>query len=394
MSWRHLPAQWLATVFVAGVSMVLFFWLGRMLGPAVFGQYNIALTWAALCGLVFDAGFKTLIFRQEIGGRGGADTVRRAFGHLAVMAFVGAGVGLYLWRAAGWLPLAVLAFVVFNTLANFYSAHLKGMGSFDAEAGWQIGSRSASALVIVVALLAWPSVAGIFLAWALGLLLWLAGKAGWLRQQRPVVGYDWLQYKPVLALLTIDVATTVYFRTDVLLLKYLDVEPAEIGRYSLAYKVLEGITLMAAPVAQIFFREMRLSWLSGQHLAGRAAVFMGTSALFAVLLTAASAMWGEGFSVMVMGESYRGMAGILPWLMLSLCFILPNAFLTQLALASEREWSYAGAAIGAAIVNVGLNLWLIPAHGVMAAAWATIVTEGVLMVCLLWALRGPQWARG
>ena len=194
MSWRDLPAQWLATVYVAGVSMVLFFWMGRVLGPAEFGQYNVALTWAALCGLVFDAGFKTLIFRQEIGARGGAETVRRAFGHLAVMACIGLVVGLYLWRTAGWLPLAVLAFIAFNTLMNFYSAHLKGIGRFDAEAGWQIGSRSASALIIVVALVAWPSVAGVFLAWALGLLLWLAGKVGWLRQHRPVVDYDWLQY--------------------------------------------------------------------------------------------------------------------------------------------------------------------------------------------------------
>lgn len=394
MSWRHLPVQWLATIYVAVVSMLLFFWLGRMLGPAEFGQYNIALTWAALLGLLFDAGFKTLIFRQRIGGRSGAETLRRAFGHLAVMAFIGLAVGLYLWRTAGWLPLAVLAFVVFNTLANYYSAHLKGMGRFDAEAHWQIGARTVSAFIILAALVAWPSIAGIFFAWALGLLLWLVVKASWLRQHRPVVGYDWLQYKPVAALLMIDVATTVYFRTDVLLLKYLGVGSAEIGHYSLAYKVLEGITLMAAPVAQIFFREMRLSWLSGQHLAGRAVLFMGTSAVLAVLLTLASALWGGSFSVMVMGEGYRDMAKILPWLMLSLCFILPNAFLTQLALASEREWSYAGAAIVAAIANVGLNLWLIPAHGVMAAAWATIITEGVLMACLLWALRGAQWARG
>lgn len=387
MSWRHLPAQWLATIYVASVSMLLFFWIGRVLGPAGFGQYNVALTWAAFLGLLLDAGYKTLIFRHETGGLAAGEMVRRAFGHLGIMLLIGLAACFFLWPAAGWLPLGVLAYVAANTLANFYSAYLKGHGRFQDEAKWQVGCRSVSALIIVALLVMVPSIGGIFFAWAIALLAWLSRKGTWLSGHPPVVSHEWAQYRPVLAFLIIDVSTTIYFRIDVILLDRLDVAAAEIGQYSLAYKVLEGIALLMTPVAQIFFREMRLSWLSGQRLTNQVVLFLGASALLAGLLTLVTFLFGEGVVVSLLGESYRGMGQVLPWLMLSLCFVLPNAFLTQLALATEREWFYAGAAMLAAGVNIALNMMLIPGYGIFGATWATIVTEGVLMLALLLAMK-------
>lgn len=387
MSWRHLPAQWLATVYVAGVSMMLFFWMGHILGPGGFGQYNVALTWAALLGLLFDAGYKTLIFRHETGGVDTGEMVRRALGHLLLMVFVGLIVCLFLWPAAGWLPLGVLAFISVNTLANFYSAVLKGHGRFQDEAKWQVWCRSVSALMIVALLLVAPSIGGVFLAWAVGLFVLLFRNGDWINGHHPVIRHDLAQYRPVLALLTIDAATTVYFRIDVILMESLGVAATEIGRYSLAYKVLEGVALLMMPVAQIFFRETRLNWLSGQRLAKHVVLFLISSVLLAGVLSLASFLFAEWFVVNWLGEGYRGMAQVLPWLMLSLCFVLPNAFLTQLALATDREWSYAGAALLAAGVNVVLNLMLIPDRGIIGAAWATIITEGVLMLALLLGLK-------
>jgi len=67
-------------------------------------------------------------------------------------------------------------------------------------------------------------------------------------------------------------------------------------------------------------------------------------------------------------------------------------FLTQLAfitlVASNRRRQYPIATSLGLVVNVSLNLVLIPDHDVMGAAIATIVTEFVVLAVLLHALRG------
>lgn len=394
MTWRHLPFQWLATLYVAGASMALFFWIGRVFGPARFGEYSYALTLAALAGLLFDAGFKTLIFREEIGGQKTGKVAGQAFGHLILLTGIGAIVCI-LSPGTVSLPLsAILAFLVTNTAVNFYSAHLKAQGDFRAEAAWQIVCRTASALFIIAALTFAAEPAMVFWGWAVGLGLCLMGVRHWLFSHTLCFRIDWIKYRPILALLLIDLATTVYFRIDVVLLDALGISSAEIGRYSIAYKVLEGFILLAAPVAQIFFREMRLNWLAGELFVGRLFSASLASAALAAALAGLTVLGGEQLLAFLLGDAYRGTAGVLSWLMLGLFFILPNALLTQAALAADREWAYARAAAWAAAANVALNLLLIPEHGIVGAAWATIATEAVLMIGLIYGVGFWRNTRG
>ncbi len=40
--------------------------------------------------------------------------------------------------------------------------------------------------------------------------------------------------------------------------------------------------------------------------------------------------------------------------------------------------------VGAAMVNIGLNLWLIPRYGMYAAAWTTVVSFGLMALAARW----------
>jgi len=41
--------------------------------------------------------------------------------------------------------------------------------------------------------------------------------------------------------------------------------------------------------------------------------------------------------------------------------------------------------VAAGVINIGLNLWLVPSHGAIAAAWSTLVAYGVLLVLTWWS---------
>ena len=190
--------------------------------------------------------------------------------------------------------------------------------------------------------------------------------------------------------MAIEAATTVYYRCDIILLEQLVNNPALVGYYAAAYRFLDGIILLAAPLGIIWFRKLRLV-SEETALFGRQIAWMSiTMLLAAVVIIVAVVPFSREIVVFTLGHEYTESAGLLPWLLGALLFILPNGVLTQAAIAKNRESVYALAAGGAAVANIGLNLILIPRFGAIGAAWATIVTEAFLTVALIFALMKTQ----
>ena len=86
------------------------------------------------------------------------------------------------------------------------------------------------------------------------------------------------------------------------------------------------------------------------------------------------------------GSKYPETAGLLAILAWSLAFVLPNAVLTQAALALDLEWIYVWAASIAAVFNVALNFVFISRFVPQARVWSTIVTEAVLFAILAFVI--------
>jgi O-antigen/teichoic acid export membrane protein len=388
VTWSHLPHQILASVAVAGISMALFFWIGRVLGPEAFGAWNVVFTWAALGMLLVDGGFRVLIFREGAGGALREQILDVAFGHWLVMAVAALLVSGFFFPG---LPgFGAVAFVLTNVAVVFRSSWLKAGGRFREDAGWQVQCRLLSAAMVGAVLLVHAEAAVILWAWAMGLLVCLARVWPWLRQIRPRPEWNLSVYRPVAALLLIEAATVLYLRADILMLEWLGTGHQKIGLYVVGARILEGVALLSAPVAQMYFRQVRMQWLARtwkrRTLLPAVLVCMGIGAG----LTMAGIMAGPRFWQWLLGHGYGGVADILPWLLGATVFMLPNALLTQAALATHGEWGYAGAAVAAALVNILLNLWWIPVWGIHGAALATLAAEGMLTGLLIYKLFGHR----
>jgi len=389
---RHLASQWVATALVAAISIGLTFVLARLMGPAAFGTFNTALTIGALVALLQDFGFKTLIFRERTAptpGREGEAIEAQAAGHL--LAVTGLAVAVCaIWGGL----LAALAVVASagRVAATFVSSHLRARGAFTPDAHWQTWTRLATAIGGLTGWLVSGSVAGLLLGLVAGQALVL-GLPLARRSLAPPRLRLWPRiYGDCLALLVIDAATTVYFRSDILMLGGLGRSDAEIGLYSAAYKLLEGAIFFLAPVSALLFRHLRLQARDGMA-PGRDPVWRqtGLATLVGVGLAGAVAALGDWPVTLIYGAGYPGSGPIMAWLFASLIWILPNMVLTQTFLARNRERDYAAAAILAALVNLGLNAVLIPIAGVVGSAQATFATEAALSLGLvaLLALRRP-----
>jgi O-antigen/teichoic acid export membrane protein len=79
--------------------------------------------------------------------------------------------------------------------------------------------------------------------------------------------------------------------------------------------------------------------------------------------------------------AYRVTSWIVWGLLLAGLYYIPMSFLF---LKSKTGWVPIVTVISG-LVNVSLNLWLVPSHGIMAAAWATFLSYGIMLL-LVWRI--------
>lgn len=391
MRLRALSAQWAATAYVGGISLALNILLARLLGPSDFGRYGVALAAGAMLTIFLDGGFKNLLLRERTRGTAAlAAVVPRlhavALGHAVTVAAVAAALTLLLSSDIHALGLATVACFLGVVLTQYISSVLRGEGRFGADAAWQMGARTLSAAVILLVLAAGvDSPAGILLAWAVGsLAAILLLPHGQTRMPR----FEWHPetYRAASFLLWIDLATVIYFRADMLLMEALGVPAHELGQYAAAYRLVEAVILGFTPVALLIFRSLRLEVQNPLRMRRRMILNVTAAMLLGACIAGLLFAIADQLIPFLYGADYPDAAGLLGILAAALAFLLPNAVLTQAAVALNREKAYALVATTAAVFNVALNLWLIPIHGAVAAAWTTVATEVALLVMLVWYL--------
>lgn len=385
---KDLATQWLATGYSAGVSVFLTFFLGRVLGPASFGHYSFALTVAALFLILQNGGYNVLLFREKtLPSYGmGAHQERLfswALGHTIAVTTFGTACVLILPFQYRLGILAAIFYYGLQAVADTVSAILTSDGRFPQEALWQAVVKTLGALgILCVLFFVGTEIWMIFGGWAAGLLLCLIRPPVPLK--RPLFGGFTVREvrRACLGFMAIEAASTVYYRCDIILLSYLGKNSAEVGYYVAAYRFLDGIVLMAAPLRLIWFRKLRLTCMDLGFFKQQIMKMCGLMVLAAVALFVMGLFLRESIVALTFGSQYVASAGLLPWLLFALIFILPKGVLAQGAVAQNLERPYAWLAGFSSLLNIGLNLWLIPGHGAMGAAWATIVTEGFMVVAL------------
>ena len=391
-SWRkNLSFQLISTIYIAIFGFVISIILARKFGVDDFGKFSYILSLAGIFFIFQDGGYKTLIFRESVN-----DFPRAliSFGVLHVVSItLFAGLVVFFLQFHLWLEtLIAMSCMGLVALTGFVSSLLKGKGDFKLDAMWKIAVRSLTAIAILFLLFFFEnnSITSVFAVWILALLIALIWpiKKGYLPW--PSFNFNKKLLKSSMVFLTIDVATVFYFRSDIVLLEHLGSRAGDVGQYSAAYRILEGLILLATPIAVIAFRSLRLQLNNKQkffQLLWTLLLLMICIAIFIVII---GALWGENFMVFVFGVQYLTAGSLLFWLLLAMLFIMPNYILTQGAIALNRERSYAKIVILVAIFNIICNIILIPKFGALGAAWATIFAEGILFIGLSWMLMN-EW---
>jgi O-antigen/teichoic acid export membrane protein len=176
-------------------------------------------------------------------------------------------------------------------------------------------------------------------------------------------------------------AQTIYNDIDKTMLASLSTLDAT-GIYAAAYRVID---VSFTPVRSVLYAAYSNFFRSGQQ--GIAASYTYAKRLmprmigYSVLAFAGLFVLAPLFPY-VIGQEFTRTVEALRWLALLPLMKTIHYFLSDALTGAGYQGIRAGAQVSVAILNVGLNLWLIPAYSWRGAAWSSLASDGALAVCM------------
>jgi O-antigen/teichoic acid export membrane protein len=384
-----------ATVLIRLIGFVVITLFARKAGPHTFGTYSFAL---ALAGFVVGAptnfGIGTLGTRKIARDPGDAGKVVGEA--LAVQAIIAAVAVALLVALVHLLSMDRDLLTLTPLLALYYVAYgmtvdwaLQGLQRLRAVAAARLAGQVLFGIVTPLILVRGPAGAERYAAvFAAGAILTAIVAFAMVRRAIGPIRVSWAiaplwdLAKRAAPLGFSLVMLQIYYSMDQVLLGLLT-NKTQVGQYAAAAKlpvVLSGFIVIW--MSAVYPHASKLFTQDSDALRRQLGSFTSLSVVAALPLAAGSAIVGTGVMTAMFGPAYRPASTPFAILMVASAMSVVSVNYTSLAMAAGKERTFAMAVTVASIINVLLNLLLIPFYGMIGAAIATVAAQSVVFtVC-------------
>ena len=364
----------------------------RVLSEQGFGIFSLGTTLGWMAAVVADFGIALHVAREVARQKDHARQIlafwlrARVATSAAVLGMATVGIlltGAHPFSAALWL--FVLVYIV-SGLIEFFYYYFRGLSRSDLESTMTLWHRFGM-LALAAAALAWlPDVTMLALAMllpALATLLFGVRFAFALSNEPAPNGVAPRQafITDVMPIGLGIVLSALYFRIDVFLVDLWKGIEA-VAAYNAVFRLVEALRLFPAAVLAVMLPALcRASNMKPLSMVALAVTGFAV-AVSAILWTLAGQI-----VPLVYGQQYATAAPAFRILLLSFPLMSLNYALTHQLVGWNGQRAYAMIAGAALVFNVALNTQLIPAMSIDGAAWSTLLTEALLTVGCIAALR-------
>jgi O-antigen/teichoic acid export membrane protein len=389
-----------ADVLSKVVTLVITVAAARALPAGDFGVMALAMTTGWILGVASDAGLPMYLATQmarattaHLPTRPLVHAVMTWRGRLAAAAIVSGGaIGAALVSRSALLPFAlIVAHQVFGAMLDTLAHAYRGLGRTEVEASLSIGHRGALALGALTVLAIQPSLLALSIALVLPPMIVLAISYRIAQRLAASEESSGLVRRPVLTTsdLVHNVAplgagvllSALYFRCDVYFLERLHGVEV-VGLYNAAFRVVDALRLFAAAALAVAYPVLCAA-ADFKPLRRLSFALLAAS----LVVAAAIAIGAQPLLVLVYGDAYAAGGRALQVLSLCMPLFYVNYALTHQLIAWEGQRAFLGVTAAALAANLAGNALLIPHGGMVGAATSTLLTEGVVFVGCVIALR-------
>jgi O-antigen/teichoic acid export membrane protein len=385
---KNASFLFLGQVIAAILSLVLLVFLARYLGDVQFGKYSFAFAFTSLFIIIADLGLNTLSIREI------ARTPQKASDYLStisltklVLSLVMVGliviiINLMHYPQDTTMAVYIMALVtVLTTLSTFFHSIFRAFERMEYEALTIVAERVLIVGAAIAALsLGYGLVAIVFailvaevVACALTFIICIKKFA------KPKLAFDFsLAKRLVKAALPFGMAivfTTIVFHTDTVMLSIMKGD-ATVGWYSAAYRLVLGTLFLADafiisvyPVLSRYFVSDRDSLVIGYE---KALKFL---AILAIPIGIGTTVIASKIIFLLYGADFANSVTALQILIWAASFLFVSRIVGYTLASVDRQIVDARVCGMGALLNVILNLILIPRFSYIGAGIASVVSQ-------------------
>lgn len=375
----QLLGRGISTVTMLIVTLII----ARQFGAAGYGDFVKVTTFVAFFYLIVDFGINAIFLQRETREGWPALVVLRFAGGVALMATSLIILTLLPGSASqGYTPMVRLGILLFSPTIFLQGLITSANAIFQKKLRYDLATWAIFFGSVATVLLLWKPtnlimVIGVVAAGTLVTtifsLTFASRLVGHIRFS-PTVGQMKRLFIPSIPLGITLLFNLVYFRADSVVLT-LTRPTTEVGIYGLAYKIFEVVLVFPT-----FFMNAVYPLMLKQQLKFKK-IFMN-SFLFLLLASLVSliTLWFAAPLLPFIKSDFAPSIAALRVLSLGLPFFFVTSATMWALIALQKQLSLAYIYGASMIVNVVGNIALVPTHGFMAAAWLTVICEGLVLV--------------
>lgn len=387
-------------IVAASIGLLITIFLTRYLGPSGYGDYTFVIVFVTMFGAIADWGLsivgvsETSKHPENEQGRVVGNVLLIRLG-LAIFAMLAANIAIRILPHSPGLESLILIGSIFIFIFSLKTSFQIIFNARLRMEYWAISEIVVNVSGLLLVLFLISQGAGLTgFVWAISFGQLVATFVAFvfarhlvrfdLRIQKDLVRKIFKETLPVGSLL---VLFTVYNHLDIVVLGYFK-GAAAVGYYGASYKVYEVLVLGAAYFANSILPI--LSNLAHKDEAVFKRVFVKSFVVLAVLglgVSIANFILAPIAIAVIGGPEYQPSVLALQILSLALFVSYFNHLGGYAIIALSKQWLSFLVAIVALVLNLVLNLILIPKYSLYGAAFNTFLTEAIILILSLYVLR-------
>lgn len=379
------------------LKLILVIYIARILGPTEYGKFSFALAFVSLFIIFSDFGLKPIVIRELSREKEREKEFSSVFS-LKILLSLGTLILILVGsffitpdsaiRGVIWI-LAV--YVLIDGFSGIFYAFLRARQRMEYES-W---ARILQGLIITGAgffvLFNFPSVVNLSYSYLfvsifvlISILVFFHFKVYRLRIDwdksiwRRFLGMSW-------PLALSGIFGTIYRSTDSVMMGYWG-QITQIGWYNAAYKIVTGALIPVSLISSSFFPALSVAFReSKERLQKIWNYFMETMIFLAIPIVAGGVALAPRIIDWIYDPTFAPSVFAFQILIVMAGIIFLYTAFSQVLIAANQQKKVFWTVFSGAIVNVGLNLLLIPRFSLYGAAFTTLVTQ-ILILLLVFKL--------
>lgn len=400
----------------AGAVLTVF--VARMLGAGELGVFAIVMAWSAFLVPLTSLGLNNIVVRQMVKQQNGHAAMTLLYSAITLRLLLGLAGGVvllcvfYLFYPELYNGNTLVAITVLFMLQAFFGfmlfeLYLHFQGTFRSVAYAKSAITLVSFTIKLALLYSGFGIASLLLLTGFEfVVVGLSQYALYRKKHQPFqVGeqrwpayhprwFNWPQLKLLLRrsswLWLSGIVSVIYLKIDIVMLGAM-AGAEQAGFYAAASRLSELWYVFPATLAARYYPDMikahQRGWAPYYVKLRRYAALFFISSLVIALLMSISAPWVIS---MLFGDGFASAVQVLRIHIWAGCFVFVRYLISQHLLITEQEpLSLLSHGIGA-LLNIALNLWLIPTMGIVGAAWATLISYAYASFFFLFFARSTR----